>query len=144
MEYRLRPASESDKGFLYSLHRITMREAIEKTWGWDEGWQRNDFESRFREHFVSIIEAAGQDVGALWTRSRPDLLYIADIQVTPALQGRGIGTSVLRGVIAEASSRGVPVELVVLQVNPRAQRLYERLGFKVTNEGDPFIRMRHD
>jgi len=30
-----------------------MREVIEKTWGWDEAWQRNDFDRRFSEYVVS-------------------------------------------------------------------------------------------
>lgn len=142
MEYHLRRALDSDKHFLYSLHCTTMRDAIEKTWRWDEAWQRNDFERRFKEQHVSIIEAGGLDAGGLWLESSPDLIYIADLQVLPELQGRGIGTSVLQGLIAQAATRDVPVELVVLQVNPRARRLYERLGFRVMDEGDPFIRMR--
>lgn len=144
MEHSLRPASESDKRFLYTLHRATMREAIRKTWGWNEAWQRLDFEERFARYVVSIIEADGRDAGALWLESSPDLIYVADFQVLPELQGRGIGSSVLQGLLAQAATRNVPVELVVLQVNPRARRLYERLGFRVTEEGDPFIRMRHD
>lgn len=144
MEYHLRRASESDKRFLYLLHCATMRDAIEKTWGWDDAWQRNEFEKRFREQLVSIIEAGGRDAGGLWLESSPHLIYIADLQVLPELQGRGIGTSVLRGLIADGAARYVPVELAVLQVNPRARRLYERLGFKVADERAPFIRMRHD
>ncbi len=144
MEHSLRRASKSDKPFLYSLHRVTMREVIEKTWGWDETWQCLDFERRFTRYLVSIVEAEGRDAGGLWLESPPGLIYLADIQVLPELQGRGIGSSVLRGLIGQAAARNVPVELVVLQVNPRARRLYERLGFTVTEEGDPFTRMRHD
>ena len=57
MEISLRPASEEDREFLYALHRCTMREVIEKTWGWDETWQLQDFERRFREYVVSVIDA---------------------------------------------------------------------------------------
>jgi ribosomal protein S18 acetylase RimI-like enzyme len=141
---RLRPASEFDKGFLYSLHCVTMHEPIEKTWGWNEAWQRNDFDARFNECVVSIIEAGGRDAGGLWLESSPDQIFIANLQVLPEFQGRGIGTWVMEGLLAEAATRRIPVELSVLQVNPRAQRLYERLGFKVIDEGHPFIRMRHD
>lgn len=47
MEHRLRPASESDREFLLMLHRITLRDVIEATWGWDEAWQQTDFNRRF-------------------------------------------------------------------------------------------------
>lgn len=143
MECDLRPASASDKPFLYSLHRATMRDAIDRTWGWDEAWQRGDFERRFDDYDVSIVEAEGRDAGALWIESSPRMIYIADFQVLPELQGRGIGTAVLQGLIARAANVNVPLELAVLQVNPRARRLYERLGFRATEEGDPLTRMRH-
>jgi ribosomal protein S18 acetylase RimI-like enzyme len=143
MEYRLRRALESDKAFLYSLHCATMREIIEKTWGWDEAWQRANFDERFEEQLVSIIEAAGRDAGGLWLQSTQEVLYIADLQILPELQGRGLGTSVLQGLIADATARRVPLELAVLRANPRARRLYARLGFTVIEEGDPVIRMRH-
>jgi ribosomal protein S18 acetylase RimI-like enzyme len=35
------------------------------------------------------------------------------------------------------------VTLSVLEVNPRARQLYERLGFEVTAFEAPFFRMRH-
>jgi len=48
MHWKLRPAEDADHQFLYELHRLTMRDVIEKTWGWDEAWQRTDFECRWR------------------------------------------------------------------------------------------------
>ena len=143
MEYHLRPATPWDKEFLFRLHRETMRDVIEKTWGWNEGWQRLDFDKRFGQCEVTIVEALGRDAGGLWLEPSPTLLYIANIQVLSHLQGRGIGTAVLQGLIAKAAAQPVALELSVLQANPRAQRLYERLGFTVINEGRPLIRMRH-
>jgi ribosomal protein S18 acetylase RimI-like enzyme len=143
MEYHLRPATPWDKDFLFTLHRETMRDVIEKTWGWNEGWQRLDFDKRFVQCEVTIVEAMGHDAGGLWLETSPTLLYIANIQVRSHLQGRGIGTAVLEGLITRAAAQPVPVELSVLQANPRARRLYERLGFTVISEGSPLIRMRH-
>jgi ribosomal protein S18 acetylase RimI-like enzyme len=143
MEYHLRPATPWDKEFLFRLHRETMRDVIEKTWGWNEGWQRLDFEKRFGQCEVTIVEALGRDAGGLWLEPSPTLLYIANIQVLSHLQGRGIGTAVLQGLIAKAAAQPIALELSVLQANPRARRLYERLGFTVINEGSPLIRMRH-
>jgi ribosomal protein S18 acetylase RimI-like enzyme len=143
MEYHLRPATPWDKEFLFRLHRETMRDVIEKTWGWNEGWQRLDFEKRFGQCEVTIVEALGRDAGGLWLEPSPTMLYIANIQVLSHLQGRGIGTAVLQGLIAKAAAQPIALELSVLQANPRARRLYERLGFTVINEGSPLIRMRH-
>ena len=53
-----------------------MRDVIEKTWGWDEAWQRKDFDRRFNEYLVSIIESEGQAAGGLMLEWKPDSLYI--------------------------------------------------------------------
>ena len=42
-----------------------MREAIENTWGWDEEWQRTDFERRFHRYVASVIEYEGRPIGGL-------------------------------------------------------------------------------
>ncbi len=144
VEFELRPARASDRDFLYALHRATMREVIERTWGWDEAWQRAHFEARFEPSGVRVITAGGRDVGALWLEARPAEVYVAEIQVAPEVQGRGIGTGVLRQVLAEAAAGARAVTLQVLKTNERARRLYERLGFYATGEVDVHVRMRHD
>jgi len=140
----LRPAAERDGEYLYDLHCSTMRDMIEQTWGWDDAWQRAEFERRFETYAVSIIAAGGRSVGSLWLEQRPDSLYIHDLQVTPSEQGRGIGTAVVGMVIELGAGRALPVDLSVLLANPRARALYERLGFRVTDVEPPFVRMRHD
>ena len=75
---------------------------------------------------------------------KPDSLYIHEIQLLPEYQGRGIGTAVVQRVIEQGASSNLPITLSVVPANPRAQSLYERLGFEVTNIEAPFIRMRHD
>jgi ribosomal protein S18 acetylase RimI-like enzyme len=110
-----------------------MRQVIEETWGWDEAWQRNDFDRRFGECAVSIIEREGRPAGALWLESKPDSIYVHELQVLPEYQGLGIGTTVIRHLIDGASSKNVSVTLSVLAANPRAKRLYERLGQRLLN-----------
>ena len=51
-----------------------------------------------------------------------------DIALLPEHRGAGIGSAVLRGLLAEAAAAGKPVRIHVERLNP-ARRLYERLGF---------------
>lgn len=120
-----------------------MREVIEKTWGWDEAWQRTDFERRLAAYMVSIIEAEDRAAGSLWLEWIPDSLYIHEVQILPEFQGKGLGTAVVQDVLEQGARRKLPVTLSVVPANPRAKRLYERLGFEVTSVEPPFIRMRH-
>jgi ribosomal protein S18 acetylase RimI-like enzyme len=142
--FELRAATPADAQFLFALHRATMREVIEGTWGpWNEAWQRAHFASRFHPPGVSVITAEGRDVGTLWLDRGPAEIYVVEIQVAPEMQGRGIGSAVLRRVLAEGAASARPVTLQVLRVNVRARRLYERLGFAMTGEADPHVLMRH-
>jgi ribosomal protein S18 acetylase RimI-like enzyme len=143
VQFSLRPASDQDREFLYALHCRTMREVIEKTWGWDEAWQRVDFQRRFHQYVVSIIECDGRAAGGLLLEWTPHSLYIHEIQLLPEYQSKGIGTGVIGRLIEQAAARRLPVTLSVVPANRRAQHLYERLGFEVTAIEPPFIRMRY-
>jgi RimJ/RimL family protein N-acetyltransferase len=144
MDLALRPASEGDREFLYALHCSTMRDVIDQTWGWDDAWQRANFDDRFTRLSVSVIEVRARPVGSLWLEQRPDALYVHELQVAPPHQGGGIGTAVIRSVIEQGAGLSLPITLSVVPANPRTRALYERLGFRVTGVEPPFIRMCHD
>jgi ribosomal protein S18 acetylase RimI-like enzyme len=137
MNISFRPAEAEDEDFLFDLHRQSMRAYIEETFGvWDEGWQRDYFHQHFHPQALQIIQVDGQDGGVLYLQERTEEFFIAGIEILPAYQRRGIGSTVIRGVIAEATRQGKPVALKVLKSNRAARSLYQRLGFGVTGETD--------
>lgn len=72
------------------------------------------------------------------------LHYIAHLGVTPELRGRGIGAALLEHLFEEGRRAGrVTAALDVAVTNPRAQLLYERMGFRVTAERPSRLRNRH-
>jgi ribosomal protein S18 acetylase RimI-like enzyme len=81
-------------------------------------------------------------VGALWAvwgnrlgdhRPRADEIYVDGIAVAPDARGLGIGTRLLNEIADIGSELGKGfVRLHVMDTNPRAQALYERVGYKVT------------
>ena len=56
---------------------------------------------------------------------------------------KGIGTEVMKRLIAETIQLHNTVRLNVVKINP-ARRLYERLGFRVTHEDDRKFYMTFD
>jgi ribosomal protein S18 acetylase RimI-like enzyme len=63
----------------------------------------------------------------------PGLCFVAMAYVTPDRWGQGIGGRLLEAVLAEASARGYDrAHLWTHATNRRAQRLYERHGFRRT------------
>ena len=61
--------------------------------------------------------------------------FLAQLFVEGSFHGQGIGTEVMRLIIAEAAGANQAVTLGVVKTNP-AMRLYQRLGFQTTHEDD--------
>lgn len=79
-------------------------------------------------------------------RVRPGTAEINALEATP--QGEGIGTALLRAAGAIACRRGHrTIGLAVEPSNPRARRLYERLGYALWGHGqviDEWIEIHAD
>lgn len=90
---------------------------------------------RLMYHFdcAKILTDHDQPVGLLKVKRTAQEWEIIQIQLSPQLQGKGIGRAVLQGVIADATAAGVSLRLSVLKANP-AKQLYERLGFVTVGE----------
>ncbi len=63
-----------------------------------------------------------------------DDLYIADIAIDENQQSKGYGTKVIKNIISCAKKNGYKRVLLDADFrNPKAKKLYEKLGFKVYN-----------
>ena len=67
-------------------------------------------------------------------------IEVIDVALLPEYRGHGIGSSVLRGVLAHADRVGRSVELHV-EKQSRAVRLYERLGFAISGDVGMYFAM---
>ena len=69
----------------------------------------------------------------LFRRPKLDTLHLDTLAVHPDMRGQGIGTQLVDAVVALATAEGKRfVTLEVEDINPRAKRVYERLGFVVS------------
>ena len=129
----LRSATEADREFLRALHHACYRRWVEPIWGWDEADQDRRFASSYTVAGRMIVELGGEPIGTLRTSRDGQCVSVDDIEVAPNHQGRGIGSRLLRGVLAGADRERLAVRLQVLHGNP-ARRLYQRIGFTVERE----------
>lgn len=138
---KLRPAKESDIPFLLDL-RIKAMGGHYAAMGMTPTPEH--LEARVRAGFdvAQIVELEGRPVGLLKVQRPAREWHVMQIQMTPEVQGQGIGSDLLKALLEEARQAGVAVTLSVLKVN-RARELYERLGFVITGDmGDDGYRMR--
>jgi ribosomal protein S18 acetylase RimI-like enzyme len=148
--YRTRPATPEDVGFLADVvveatraQRRLSGDFDETTWRSNfTAWTRKQISGEVPESTTSVIECGGERVGRLRvTRSR-DRMELSGIQLLPRIQGRGIGTSIIEGLKAEALSAGVCLDIGVEKDNPGARRLYERLGCVQVAEDEEEYKLR--
>jgi RimJ/RimL family protein N-acetyltransferase len=103
-------------------------------------WTLEQLHERVADSTTSVVTAYGVDVGRLRVVRTEALVELAGLQLLPAHQGKGIGTRIVRDLMAEAASTGRTFGLSVEKDNPRAQALYERLGLVVVGEdGDEYV-----
>jgi ribosomal protein S18 acetylase RimI-like enzyme len=90
------------------------------------------------ERKIVLVENA--PVGRLIIDGAGDHIEVIDVALLPQYRGHGIGTSLLRGVLAQADRMGRAIMLHV-EKQSRAVRLYERLGFVICGDVGMYFAM---
>ena len=104
-----------------------------------EEFLRSQFERQHRhyqEHYPTCqflvieqqTETGAEAIGRLYVDRWETEIRVVDIALVPDHRRRGLGTALLRGILAEAEALGLPVTVHVEGQNP-AHGLYQRLGF---------------
>ena len=146
----LRPVTDADRAFLVELYGSTREEELAQV-EWDAGAKRAFVEQQFSAqdaHYranypgatLDVIEVDGERAGRLYVHRGPSDIRIMDIALAPAFRGRGIGTSLLRELMAEADASGRKLSIHVEMNNP-ARSLYDRLGFAPAGEHGVYVLM---
>jgi ribosomal protein S18 acetylase RimI-like enzyme len=146
----LRPVGEHDAELLYRIYASTREEELAPV-DWDtsvkEAFLRQQFQAQgsyYRATFPNasydLIVTGEEVMGRLYVNRGENAWLVIDIALLPEFRGRGVGTQLLERVIADAGAAGKPLQIHVEQFNP-ARRLYERLGFRVTEDQGVYLLM---
>jgi GNAT superfamily N-acetyltransferase len=145
--FTLRRASAIDELFLEALfgevHSADLQmlnlpsQAMEQLLAMQYKGRCMTYATQFPQADDQVICIDGVSVGRLLVDRSNEVHRLVDFAVRAPHRGRGLGTQVLRSLIAEAREANVPLQLQV-RVGNRAARLYQRMGFAVTG-GDGMI-----
>jgi GNAT superfamily N-acetyltransferase len=127
------PHTPEARDFAFEVKRAAMGPHIMVRWGWDEAFQRNFHEQRFRDTPLSQIMLKEQAIGTIALTALADHLRLDEFYLLPPHQGQGLGTRILNHCLAIADARGMPLRLRYLKWNPVGS-LYRRHGFTVIDE----------
>ena len=138
----MRPATHDDLALTYAITENAMRVYVEETWGaWDEEEQRQKHRANFTPETYKIILAEDEVAGLVAMEEFSSHVWLVKLYLLAKHRGQGIGSQVLQDIQKGAQSQGKPVTLRVLRVNTRAQALYAKHGFKVTEENAERLHM---
>jgi len=132
----IRPAHGSDDPSLAAIDEGTWTAKVSPAPPREAG--ARFFNERTRPEDVLVAEVDGCVAGyavlhqAISLPSHEHVLEVNGLAVSPRLQGRGVGRSLVEEAKREASRRGArKLALRVLEPNASARRLYEECGFEV-------------
>ena len=133
----LRCAAPDDRELLYALKCASVRPYVERIWGWDEGYQREDFDRDFSAigQFY-VVEADGRFAGFLQVSLADPVYHIVEIHLCPEYRGYGIGSGILRLFQELCAHQDRKLRIGCFKENDRARSLYKKLGFVQTEETD--------
>ncbi len=137
MDYIIRKALPRDGENVLRLKLSSIRPYVEEIWGWDEAYQKADFDSDYLKYgeFL-IIEVEHEFAGFMQLVDDGNRIEICEIHLCPAFRGNRIGSSILRQMIRD--SAGKTISLGCFKKNEQAKKLYLRLGFAQTNETNTY------
>lgn len=117
-------------------------------YGGDAGFSRFDAEailSSLADALLWVAERDGAVVAFAAIESDDEVSWLESLAVDPAHQGRGIGGLLAsRASLGDGVGEGRLAGLSVSSANPRALRLYERLGFVRGRERGKYAAARGD
>jgi ribosomal protein S18 acetylase RimI-like enzyme len=147
----LRPIGPADSEFLLRVYASTRSEELAPV-PWSsvqkDTFLRQQFEAQsayWRENYAgadfAIVEVDGAPAGRFYVNRGQDEIRLVDIALLPEYRRAGVGSDLIRELLAEAETQGLPVTIHVEVFNP-ARTLYERLGFERVADRGAYILMQ--
>ena len=135
-----RPITSEDRELLLRVYRSTREDELATVVDWTpemkDAFILQQFTAQhtwYQEHYQGaeflVILVDGAPAGRLYVHRRPSEIRLVDIALLPEYRNTGLGTRLLRDLLAEGGATGKPVTIHVEIYNP-AMRLYQRLGFR--------------
>jgi len=146
VEFIIRNATPNDYEIAYNIKKDALQSYVDKTWGWNEEFQRKYHEKHFDTKNLQIIEVQKEPVGSLEILDKEDRLFISGFYIMQKYQSKNIGSTIIRNIIKDSEAEKKTIKLNVLKANERAKELYESLGFETYMVDNIYYKMiyRHN
>lgn len=147
----LPPVTAGDEPFLYELYKRSRVEEFaivqltemqfDALMRMQYAARKMSYEANYPESKHQIIVVDGVDAGQIWTNRDQYQIRLIDISIAGAFQNQGIGTVIVRELMAQAREGAIPVRCSIATNNPGSLRFHERLGFRITHGDEMYYQM---
>ena len=133
--WRFAPPGEADFEPLLAIRIDVMREHLERVFRYRPERARRVFRESFDEPGMRLILLGEERIGCVGFRIGESEIKLDSFYLEKRLHNSGLGTEILKVLLAEADALALPVRLEVLHGSP-ADRFYLRHGFVKIGEDD--------
>jgi ribosomal protein S18 acetylase RimI-like enzyme len=136
MEFIFRRAGPEDADIVRTLTREAYAKWVPVI-GREPKPMAADYHAAVRNHLIDIAFLDKTLAGLIEIIPHTDHILIENVAVAPAMQGRGLGKTLVARVENFARTRGTP--LVRLYTNAKFEsniELYQRLGYEIERQGE--------
>ncbi len=128
MDVTLTATTRDDAEQLAQMRIAAMCESLENIGRFDPERARRRFLDTFEPSITHFIDTDGERVGFVVVKQSTATIDLAHLYILPQHQGRGIGTTVLQTVFAQADAQSMIVTVGALK-DSASNRFYQRHGF---------------
>ncbi|WP_046226151.1 GNAT family N-acetyltransferase [Paenibacillus dauci] len=129
----------ADRDFLFDVYMDTRLSEV-ASWGWTPEqlhsflhmqfvMQQSYLDNRYPQLDRRLINSDQTAIGQMTIFHGENELRLVDLAVLSRYRNQGAGTFILQELQRQAAAYAIPIRLQVRLDNPRAQRLYQRLGW---------------
>lgn len=142
-EIRLTPFVSEDLKAAFQLYEETLRSVVDRAFGWEDGFQRERFASRYELSWFHWVEASANRVGYVCFFEKSDELHMSLLIIDPKFQGRSFGRKVMSLLQNRAKQSSKRVTLSSFKKNEAAISFYQKLGYQITGEDEHFVDLKY-
>lgn len=129
------PVTTDDFDTLAELRIAAMRESLVRVGRFDPVRARERLRASFHPEHTAFIVLDGERVGFYTFLYADDCFHLIHLYIHPNCQAQGVGSQVIRHLLAQADSQQLPVRLGALR-DSNSNRFYQRHGFVQTSEDE--------
>jgi len=126
----------SHKDYVWQAYVNSMKFHIQRIWGWDEVWQKDNFLKSLDTYLTFILEVDSKKIGYVQFRHDEEITYLSMIVLENEFQSKGYGSLIIDKI--HTLKPELPLKLRCFKVNERAYKFYLNNNFNLIDSDSEF------